>query len=104
MQFTIDTTSAANVTLVLMYAPQTFSECLIHAMDAYRAAVDAANNRDLEKAARNLAYAENKVKFAVKLASECQSKRKGAKRAIAEAEEIEVLCDRLRFTMQELAA
>lgn len=104
MAYTIDTTPKANVTLVLLNSPQHFSECLIHAMDAYRTATDLANNGESSKAVSNLAYAECKARLAIHLASGMQSKKRGAKKAIIEAEEILVLVDRARFMISEMSA
>lgn len=101
MQYTIDKTQTALVRLVLMNSPQHFTECLIHAMDAYRNAGDCFNNGDTSKGHANAAYAKNKAAFAISLASGMQSKKRGAKAAIAEAQEIIVLCDRLLETVKQ---
>jgi len=101
--YTIDQTSKSVVSLVLMYSPATFQECLIHAMDAYRNAGDLANSGNFSKSASNLCYAENKSKMALHLAT-LNSKKRGAKSAINEATEILLLVDEVRRIAGELVA
>ena len=101
--YTIDQTAKSVVSLVLLYSPATFQECLIHAMDAYRTAGDLANSGDFSKSASNLCYAENKAKMAIHFAKS-NSKKRGAKSAINEATEILVLIDEARRVASELAA
>lgn len=101
--YTIDQTAQSVINLVLMYSPATFQECLIHSMDAYRKAGDLANNGDSSKSASNLAYAESKARMAIHFAK-LNSRKRGAKDAIFEADTILILIDEARRVANELAA
>lgn len=103
MTYTIDQTNSATVSLVLMYSAASFQECLIHAMDAWRKAVDLANNGDKEKSASNLNYAEKKANAAIAFATQ-YSRKRGARSAVIEAEHILHLIDNSRRVAVELAA
>lgn len=104
MQYTIDKTEKAKVTLVLLYSPQHFSECLIHSMDAFRKASDCFATGGSSKGYSNLNYAKAKAEMAKHLASGAQSRKRGAKAAIAEADDILEICDRLKSAQDAIAA
>ena len=100
--YTIDQTAKSVVSLVLMYSPATFQDCLIHAIDAYRTAGDLANSGSFSKSASHLHYAETKLNAAIHLAK-LNSRKRGAKAAINEATEILLLVDEARRVASELA-
>ena len=86
----------ARYLLVMLYAPATFEECLVHAYDSWQERKTISKslaNQDTERFYRCLRYARNKLKMAVNLAS--ASKKRSAKKAILEAKSIEHEIQRL---------